>query len=389
MKGSPARGELWEEDAGAGSGLHRSSLTVRFLAVQVVVLIIGLAVMTVTTLLIGPQMYINELLREGRGRAIRAVVNLDEAFRDVSLLAMTVGGLSALVIAVVVSMLMTRQIRNSIAEVGEAANRIASGETGFRLQPTRLGSEFNGLVDAFNDMAAKLDAVAQTRRQMLSDLAHEMRTPLASLKGHLEGIEDGIVPQDRHTTAILATQVSRLEHLAQDMRSLTQAEEGVIHLRLTHQEPAGLVADAIAAAEPNARSRQVELAARVPAGQVSPVLLDRERTGQVLSNLVDNALRHTPSGGLVTVSLTDDADAVTFTVTDTGEGIDAEDLSRIFLRFYRVGEGREASPGGSGLGLAISKSLVEAQGGTLTAASAGPGQGAAFTVRMPRRRSAH
>ncbi|MFB9075574.1 sensor histidine kinase [Citricoccus parietis] len=107
----------------------------------------------------------------------------------------------------------------------------------------------------------------------------------------------------------------------------------------------------------------------------------------MLSNLVDNALRHTPAGGRVTVGLTERDNAVVLTVTDSGDGIAAEDLSRIFMRFYRVEEGREAKPGGSGLGLAISKALVEAQGGTLTVASEGRGRGAEFTVRLPRARA--
>ncbi|MFB9070682.1 sensor histidine kinase [Citricoccus parietis] len=113
--------------------------------------------------------------------------------------------------------------------------------------------------------------------------------------------------------------------------------------------------------------------------------MDRARMEQVLSNLVDNALRHTPAGGRVTVGLAEREEDVVFTVTDTGDGIPPEDLGRIFMRFYRVGEGREARPAGSGLGLAISKALVQAQGGTLTASSSGPGQGSEFTVRLARR----
>ncbi|MDI3331841.1 MAG: HAMP domain-containing sensor histidine kinase [Micrococcus sp.] len=385
MSTPSSKGDLWEQQDSGDAEAPRASLTARFLVVQLLVLVVGLAVMAVTTLLIGPQMYVNELLREDRGRGIRAVLDLDNAFREVSLLAMTVGGLTALVFAVVVSVLVSRQIRHSVSQVGEAANRIASGEFVIRLAPSTLGSEFDALVDSFNDMAAKLEAVDQTRRQMLADLAHEMRTPLASLKGHLEGIEDGIVPRNQDSAAILSAQIARLEHLAKDMRALTQAEEGMLHLRLGHHDPADLVIDTIAAAEPTARSRQVELRAQVPGGAVADVMVDRRRMDQVLSNLVDNAVRHTPPGGRVTVSVAEGTHEVSFTVSDTGEGIDAEDLSRIFMRFYRVGEGREGKPGGSGLGLAISKALVEAQGGTLTAASSGPGRGAEFTVRMPRR----
>lgn len=212
-----------------------------------------------------------------------------------------------------------------------------------------------------------------------------MRTPLASLKGHLEGIEDGIVTLDDRTSGILAGQISRLEHLAQDMRSLTQAEEGMVHLRPSKQDTADVVVDVVAAAQQLATSRQVELVTTVPQAPLAPVLMDRARMDQVLSNLVDNALRHTPAGGRVTVGLTEREGQVVYTVTDTGEGIPAEDLNHIFMRFYRVGDGREARPAGSGLGLAISKALVQAQGGTLTAASSGPGQGSEFTVHLTRR----
>jgi two-component system, OmpR family, sensor histidine kinase BaeS len=361
------------------------SMTVRLLFVQAIVLLIALGVVAATTLLIGPQMYVGELLRQGHGRAARAIFELNDVFRSVSLLSVTIGGLTAFVVATSVSFLITRQIRRSIDEVGRAANRVAAGEYDVRLSPSQLGAEFDDLTGSFNDMAARLNAVDQTRRQMLADLAHEMRTPLANLKGHLEGIEDGIVILDDRTSAILAGQVNRLEHLAQDMKSLTQAEEGMVHLSPSLQDPAELMVDVVAASQQLARGREVELSAAMPRVPIAPVAMDRARMEQVLSNLVDNALRHTPDGGQVTVGLADSGGEVVYTVRDTGEGIVPEDLSRIFMRFYRVGEGREAKPGGSGLGLAISKALVQAQGGTLAAASDGPGQGAVFTVRLPRR----
>ncbi|MGW9550378.1 sensor histidine kinase [Citricoccus zhacaiensis] len=381
--------DVWEwgpEAADADEPEPRSmSLTARLLLVQAIVLVVALAVVAATSLLLGPTMYINELFRQGHGRAARAIFQLDDVFRDVSLLSVTIGGLTAMVIATSVSFLITRRIRHSISEVGRAATRVASGEYDVRLKPSQIGSEFDDLTESFNDMAAKLNAIDQTRRQMLADLAHEMRTPLANLKGHLEGIEDGIVTLDDRTSGILAGQISRLEHLAQDMRSLTQAEEGMVHLRPDKQNPADVVVDVVAAAQQLATSRNVELAATMPSAFLAPVLMDRARMEQVLSNLVDNALRHTPAGGRVTVGLAESEGDVVFTVTDTGDGIPPEDLGRIFMRFYRVGEGREARPAGSGLGLAISKALVQAQGGTLTAASSGPGQGSEFTVRLARR----
>jgi two-component system, OmpR family, sensor histidine kinase BaeS len=384
----PRGNDIWEwgpEDREPGEPEPRAmSMTVRLLLVQAVVLLIAMGVVAATTLLIGPQMYVNELFRQGHGRAARAILDLGDVFRSVSLLSVTIGGLTAIVVATSVSFLITRQIRRSIDEVGQAANRVAAGEYDVRLSPSQLGSEFDDLTGSFNDMAARLNAVDKTRRQMLADLAHEMRTPLANLKGHLEGIEDGIIILDERTSAILAGQVSRLEHLAQDMKSLTQAEEGVIHLSPSRQDPADLVVDVVAAEQQLAKLREVDLEATVPPDPLAAVMMDRARMEQVLNNLVANALRHTPAGGKVTVGLAEAEGEVVYTVTDTGEGIVPEDLDRIFMRFYRVGEGREAKPGGSGLGLAISKALVQAQGGTLTAASEGSGHGSVFTVRLPR-----
>jgi two-component system, OmpR family, sensor histidine kinase BaeS len=384
----PRGNDIWEwgpEDREPGEPEPRAmSMTVRLLLVQAVVLLIAMGVVAATTLLIGPQMYVNELFRQGHGRAARAILDLGDVFRSVSLLSVTIGGLTAIVVATSVSFLITRQIRRSIDEVGQAANRVAAGEYDVRLSPSQLGSEFDDLTGSFNDMAARLNAVDKTRRQMLADLAHEMRTPLANLKGHLEGIEDGIIILDERTSAILAGQVSRLEHLAQDMKSLTQAEEGVIHLSPSRQDPADLVVDVVAAEQQLAKLREVDLEATVPPAPLAAVMMDRARMEQVLNNLVANALRHTPAGGKVTVGLAEAEGEVVYTVTDTGEGIVPEDLDRIFMRFYRVGEGREAKPGGSGLGLAISKALVQAQGGTLTAASEGSGHGSVFTVRLPR-----
>ena len=232
-------------------------------------------------------------------------------------------------------------------------------------------------------MAARLSAVDDIRRRMLADLAHEMRTPLASLKAHVEAVEDGVLQMDGETTAVLYSQMGRLERLAGDIRLLTQAEEGLVHLQLAPQHPAEVVAEAVAAVQQEATARDTTLTTTSSGLDAGPVSLDRERIGQVLGNLLANALHHTPAGGSVTVHTDHAPDAVTMTVTDTGEGIPPEHLPHVFDRFYRARAGREAGHG-SGLGLAISKALVEAHGGTLQASSAGAGQGASFALRVPR-----
>ena len=360
-----------------------SPLTMRLMLAQTAVLAIGLIIVVITAVLVGPRMFYHELVESGHADEALGLVHLEDAFRSVSLTALAIGGLPALYLAGMLTFYLYRTIGRSLASFSAAAGEVAAGNYDVRVTSTGLGPEFDSLASSFNDMAAKLDAVDTTRRQMLADLAHEMRTPLASLKGHLEGIEDGVVQWDERTTGILYAQIARLERLARDIRQLTAAEEGMTHLQLTPQDPGQLAAQAVAAVQQDAAGQDITVTSISTGMEVTPVLVDRERMGQVLGNLLENALRHTPPGGAVTVHTDYAPEAVTVTVTDTGEGISPEHLPHVFERFYRAHTGREAHRGGSGLGLAISKSLVEAQGGSLEATSEGPGRGTSFRIRLP------
>lgn len=359
------------------------SLTVRLMLAQTAVLLIGLLIVVVTAVLIGPDMFYDELIDAGHADQADGLGHLEEAFQSVTLTALSIGGLPALYIAGMLTFYLYRTIRRSLDSFSSAAGEVAAGNYEVRVSSAKLGPEFDSLASSFNEMAAKLASVDATRRQMLADLAHEMRTPLASLKGHLEGIEDGVVELDEHTTGILHAQIARLERLARDIHQLTAAEEGMTRLQLTPQDPRHLAVQAVAAIEPDALGKGVSITSRSTGPEVDPVPLDPERTGQVLSNLLENALRHTPPGGTITLHTDHAPGAVTYTVTDSGEGISAEALPHVFERFYRAHIGREARRGGSGLGLAISKALVEAHGGTLEAISEGPGRGASFRIHLP------
>ncbi|MCM3486919.1 sensor histidine kinase [Kocuria rosea] len=353
---------------------------------QTAVLAVGLLVVVVTAVLVGPEMFYDELIDAGHADEATGLVHLEDAFRSVSLTALAIGGLTALYIAGMLTYYLYRTIRRSLDSFTAAAGEVAAGNYEVRVPSAKLGPEFDALAGSFNEMAAKLAAVDTTRRQMLADLAHEMRTPLASLKGHLEGIEDGVVALDERTSGILVAQITRLERLARDIRQLTTAEEGMTRLQLTPQDPEHLANQAVAAIEPDAIGKGVSITAVSTGMEVTPIPLDPERMGQVLSNLLENALRHTPLGGTIVLRTDHTPEAVTYTVTDSGEGISDENLPHVFERFYRANTGREAHRGGSGLGLAISKALVEAQGGTLEATSDGPGRGASFRIRLPRPR---
>jgi two-component system, OmpR family, sensor histidine kinase BaeS len=360
-------------------------LTVRLMLAQVSVLVVGLALVSWVVVGLGPKMFYDELLATDHAHEAEMVgqIHMQAAFRAVSLSGLLIGGVPALGIAVVLSLYLYRTIGRSLTGFSTAAHQVAAGDYRVHLAAPRLGPEFDALASSFNDMAARLEAVDTTRRQMLADLAHEMRTPLASITVHIEGVEDGVVDFDQETTAVLYSQINRLERLAEDIRQLTQAEEGLVHLHLAEQHPATVIAETLAAVQQQATARDITLATTTSGPAPGPVSMDRGRIGQVLANLLANALRHTPADGTITVHTDYTPEAVTIAVTDTGEGIAPENLPHVFNRFYRARTGREAGPG-SGLGLAISRALAHAHGGTLQAYSPGPGRGATFELRLPR-----
>jgi signal transduction histidine kinase len=216
---------------------------------------------------------------------------------------------------------------------------------------------------------------------MLADLAHEMRTPLATLEAHLEALQDGVRELDEATFDVLAGSTQRLRRLADDVGAVSRAQEGELEIQLEPSDPGDLVEAATGACADRYRDAGVALSTDLGAG--ATVLVDPARMGQVLANLLDNALRHTPAGGTVQVSCRRADRGVEIEVADSGEGIEPAHLSHVFDRFYRADPARNSTDGGSGIGLTISKALVEAQGGELTAHSDGPGRGATFTVRLP------
>jgi signal transduction histidine kinase len=238
------------------------------------------------------------------------------------------------------------------------------------------------LAAAFNAMAAALQATETTRRRLLADAAHELRTPLATLDAYLEGLADGIREPTPETWELLSAQTARLRRLADDIALSSRAEEGQLPLHPVPADASQLVSAAIEAARPGYDAKGVQLAARLSAG-LPGLAADPDRLAQVLAGLLDNALRHTPPGGQVTVSTGASAQNLTITVCDTGEGVAAEHLPHIFERFYRADTARDRARGGSGIGLTIARALVTAHGGTLTATSDGPGTGARFTITLP------
>ncbi|MGY4857306.1 HAMP domain-containing sensor histidine kinase [Cryobacterium sp. AP23] len=282
------------------------------------------------------------------------------------------------------SLFLSRRITRSLAPVTEAAGRVADGDYTARIPAVGLGSEFDDLTSAFNSMATDLGRIEATRTRMLGDLAHEMRTPITTIGAYLEAIADGVQEADPATLTMLRDQVTRLARLSEDVAIVTTAEEGRLTMHRRRLPVAQVVADAVAQATAQYAAQNVTLTVTMSGdARDAAVSGDSDRIGQVLTNLLDNAVRHTPSGREVMISAAVVGGRAAIAVSDEGDGIPPDHISHVFERFYRVDASRDRAHGGSGVGLAIAKSITEAHGGSIQAESAGVGRGATFTVEFP------
>lgn len=283
--------------------------------------------------------------------------------------------------AVAVSVFLARRLARPLSELARATEAIARGDYRQRVRPGS-NDELGELAISFNRMAASLDDLERLRRDLVANVAHELRTPLASLQAQLEAVADGVVTLDDELVESLREDTARLRRLVDDLRTLADAEAPATAPRLAQQDPRALVERAVAtvASAYRAKGIALELAAE---DDLAPVRVDRDQIEQVLVNLLDNALRYTPQGGEVDVRVQENDGAIEVAVADTGIGIAPDDLPRVFERFFRAERSRSRNTGGSGIGLAIAKHLVEKHRGTIEAKSA-PGAGSVFTVRLPR-----
>lgn len=360
----------------------RSGLAGRLLAALALVLATAGVTAWLVAGAVGPRIFHDHLGTGGTRTAEQALAHAEAAFQTASGVALSIALAAAILVALAVSLVFTRRIGASLASLTAAAGLVAGGRFHARVPAPNMGREFQDLVDAFNQMASRLEASESLRHRLLADVAHEVRTPVATLNAHLEGIEDGVIELTPETVAVLRAQAARLTRLAEDLAAVTKAESGELTLSFVLTSPAELIQLAHLAAHDRAEAGGVGLVLDVEPG-LPPVEADPDRMAQVLGNLVDNALRHTPAGGTVTLAAQRSGADVTLTVSDTGEGITAEHLPHVFERFYRADTARDRVSGGSGIGLAITKALVEAHHGHVRAESAGKGAGALFVVTLP------
>jgi signal transduction histidine kinase len=290
------------------------------------------------------------------------------------------GGLSALAVAVVLTLLISRRVLAPVRALSQGARELGRGDLSQRVESKDKG-EIGELATAFNSMATDLERAERLRRDMVADIAHELRTPLAGIKGYVEAVNDGVAEPDASTFRVLDKQANLLARLVDDLQELSLAEAGRLRLDRHPADIAGLVKQSVAAILPRASEKGVAVTADLP--DTLPLAnIDPFRTEQVLQNLLENAVAHTAPGGTVDVTISQRGDCVEVAVIDTGEGIPPEDLPHVFERFYRVDKSRARATGGTGLGLTITKYLVEAHGGKIEAQSE-PGCGSRFSFTLP------
>ncbi len=313
----------------------------------------------------------------GMGTMMSATVTA--AFGDAVGSALVLGVGAAIMIAIVVAAIISTRLARPISSLADASREVAGGDYAQRV-PVGSG-ELGDLAASFNDMAASLDATARRRHELIGDVAHELRTPISSLRGYVEGLEQGVFTPGPDAWRVLGDQASRLARLVDDLSDLWRAEADEMTLNPEDLDGPTLIADAVQRHRPAAGARSIELVAEAD----EPVHLrgDRARVAQVIDNLVGNAIRYTPERGSVRVRLEQRGTVAQVSVSDTGPGLTQDQLAQVFERFYRVDPSRSRDVGGSGLGLAIAKALAQAMGGRIWATSPGSGLGTTFTFELP------
>jgi signal transduction histidine kinase len=289
------------------------------------------------------------------------------------------GGLAA-GIALVVARWLARGMTQPLRDMAAAAHQMETGDYSQRVH-TRSRDEVGQLATAFNRMSAELQDLEQSRRDLLANVSHELKTPITAIRAHLENLLDGVEQPDPATLQVMLTQTERLGRLIEQLLELSRLESGELPLLREETPLAPLVTQVLSEIDVARSDRGVAVESQLPP-DLPLVDADRERVHQVLFNLVDNAVRFTPEGGAVTVSAHAFNGSVEIRVADTGVGIPPEHLPRLFERFYRADPSRSREDGGTGIGLAIARSVVEAHGGHIKAESE-LGAGSVFTFDLP------
>jgi len=322
---------------------------------------VGIVILAVGVTVVGADIF-KALMAEAGVSADHAQAMYDRSVTTVVIAAVLV----ALIASVGLSALLARMLARPLEEVGRAARRVAEGDYAARV-PRDGPEEIASLADSFNQMAASLERQETMRRDFIANAAHELRTPLTNLQGYLEALRDGVIVADRATYESLWDEAERLVRLSRSLDALAEGDAAIGSDALQEIDLATAIRTALELAQPILERAALTVTVDVP--EHLPARANPDHLAQVLGNLISNAARYTPPGGSVAVRAERRPADLLVSISNSGDGIPAEDLDRVFERFYRVEKSRDRARGGAGIGLAIVKQLVEAGGGQVGAES--------------------
>lgn len=348
-----------------------------------IIVAVGVVVMAVTAGLQGP-LALEQHIRQmehliGENEFLRQ--NLMRTFQAALVEVILIAALGAAVAAAVLSSFIAWRIVAPIRSMITTVKQIADGDYRQRARSV-WNDELGDLALTINRMAEKLYTTEARRVELIGNVAHELRTPLSSIRSLMEGVIDGVLPADYSSFSEVQTEVARLQRLVNELEELSRVEAGEIVLKLEPVDFSELIQQVVDRLNPQFHEKEIKL--EFLHEEILPeVRADRERMQQVVINILGNALQYTPSKGAVTVRLRTRARSLICSIEDTGIGIPEQEIERIFERFYRVDKSRSRSGGGSGIGLSIATHLIRAHGGRLYAESPGRGKGSIFTFSLP------
>ena len=371
----------------------RTSLSGKFLLSYLLIVLVGVATLLVVTFALAPTLFQAQLVpilqtHPGALTTAEAIQRILDVFLGTLLSALAVAAIVATVPSLAISLFVARRITVPLRQMTQVSQRISAGHYAERMviAPVHRTDELGQLASSINALAVALEQTERRRLEVIGNVAHELRTPIATLEGYLEGLLDEVIEPSPRTWAMLHTEAGRLRRLVDDLQELSRAEARQIPLSLQPVAPQRLVQDALEPLAGQFVEKGLELQIHVPE-DLPQIMADPTRAVQILTNILVNALRYTPAPGKVAVDVNREEAMVAFRVSDTGVGLSPEQIAHIFERFYRVDKSRSRAFGGSGIGLTIAQSLAQAMGGAIRVESAGLDQGSSFTFTLPQTRS--
>jgi two-component system sensor histidine kinase BaeS len=367
----------------------KASLSGKFLLSYLLIVLVGVATLLLVVFALAPTLFQSQLLpilqtHPAALTTAEASQRILGVFLGTLLSALAVAAIAATVTSLATSLFVARRITVPLRQMTQVSERISAGHYAERIAvaPVHTKDELGQLASSINTLAVALEQTERRRLEVIGDVAHELRTPIATLEGYLEALLDGVIEPTPHTWALLHTEAGRLRRLVDDLQEVSRAEARQIPFSPQPVSPQRLVQSALEPLEGQFAEKGLELQIYLPE-DLPQVMADPTRVVQILTNVLVNALRYTPAPGHVEVAVSREDAMVAFRVSDSGVGLSQEQLSHIFERFYRVDKSRSRAFGGSGIGLTIAQSLAQAMGGEIRVESAGLGQGSSFALTLP------